>query len=121
MESLNRVIRSSVGLRKLLNAIIILSVVAVPRAQPFSKHPDVSKHQHDRTNTADVTNPEDVRPSLDDVLVQGQRIVHQKRPVPDNRGVRIAVDVGLELPAGRVWVAGADELGLEALELLLVA
>jgi hypothetical protein len=41
--------------------------------------------------------------------------------VPDDRGVRVPVDVGLELPAGRVGVAGANELGLEALELLLVA
>lgn len=38
----------------------------------------------------------------------------------DDGGVCVAVDVGLELPAGRVWVTRADELGLEALELLLV-
>lgn len=36
-------------------------------------------------------------------------------------GVCVAVDVGLELPAGRVWVAGTDELGLEAFKFLLVA
>ena len=39
----------------------------------------------------------------------------------DDGGVCVAVHVCPELPARRVWVAGADELGLEALELLLVA
>jgi hypothetical protein len=41
--------------------------------------------------------------------------------VPDDGAERVAVHVCPELPAGRVWVAGADELGLEALEFLLVA
>ena len=39
----------------------------------------------------------------------------------DDGRVRVALDVGAPLPAGRVGVAGADVLGLEALELLLVA
>lgn len=39
----------------------------------------------------------------------------------DDAGLGVAVDVGLPLPARRVRVAGADVLGLEALELLLRA
>lgn len=39
----------------------------------------------------------------------------------DDGRVRVALDVGAPLPARRVRVAGADILGLEALELLLVA
>lgn len=37
----------------------------------------------------------------------------------DNAGVRVAVDVGFPLPARRVWVTGANVLGLEPLEFLL--
>lgn len=39
----------------------------------------------------------------------------------DDARVCVAVDVGLPLPARRVRVAGADELGLEPLEFLLGA
>jgi hypothetical protein len=39
----------------------------------------------------------------------------------DDVGECVAVDVGLELPACRVRVPGADVFGLEALELLLRA
>lgn len=35
--------------------------------------------------------------------------------------VRVALDVGAPFPAGSVGVTGADVLGLEALEFLLVA
>lgn len=54
-------------------------------------------------------------------LVLGEGAVRQHGRVADDGGVGVAVDVGLPLPAGRVGVSGADELGLEALEFLLVA
>lgn len=54
-------------------------------------------------------------------LVLGERNVGEHGRVADDGGVRVAVDVGLPLPARRVGVAGADELGLEPLELLLRA
>lgn len=41
--------------------------------------------------------------------------------MPDDARFRVAVDVGLPLPAGRVRVARADVLGLQALEFLLGA
>ena len=41
--------------------------------------------------------------------------------MPGDARVCVAVDVGLPLPARRVRVSGADELGLEPLEFLLVA
>lgn len=39
----------------------------------------------------------------------------------DDAGVGVAVDVCLPLPTRRVWVPGADVLGLQPLELLLGA
>ena len=38
-----------------------------------------------------------------------------------NAGVGVTVDVRLPFPTGRIRVASANELGLEALELLLCA
>jgi hypothetical protein len=55
-----------------------------------------------------------------DGLVLGKGVVGQQRGVADDGGKGVAVDVGLPLPAGGVGVAGADELGLEALQFLLV-
>lgn len=37
----------------------------------------------------------------------------------DDTGLGVAVDVGLPLPAGRVWVSRANVFGLETLQLLL--
>ena len=37
----------------------------------------------------------------------------------NDAGVGVAVDVGLPLPTCRVWVTGADVLGLEPFEFLL--
>lgn len=54
-------------------------------------------------------------------LVLGEGHVGEEGRVADDAGLGVAVDVGLPLPARRVRVAGADVLGLEALELLLRA
>lgn len=65
--------------------------------------------------------PDQLGPDLGHGLVLGEGHVREQRRVPDDAGLGVAVDVGLPLPAGRVWVAGADVFGLEPLELLLRA
>jgi hypothetical protein len=72
-------------------------------------------------NMGSRTNPNHSRPNLADGLVLGNSVEGKERPVTDDGAERVAVHICPELPAGRVWVAGADELGLEALEFLLVA
>lgn len=54
-------------------------------------------------------------------LVLREGHVAEQRRVADDAGLGVAVDVGLPLPRGGVWVARADVLGLQALELLLGA
>lgn len=54
-------------------------------------------------------------------LVLGEGVICQHRGVSDDGSVSVPVDVGLPLPARRVGMASADELGLQALEFLLVA
>lgn len=54
-------------------------------------------------------------------LILRQGNVGQQWGVADNVGECVAVDVGLELPARRVGMPGADVFGLEALEFLLRA
>ena len=56
-----------------------------------------------------------------DGLVLRQRHVGEHGRVSDEARERVAVDVGLPLPAGSVGVAGTDVLGLQSLELLLGA
>lgn len=67
------------------------------------------------------TYPNHLRPDLDNGLVFRQRNVRDQRSVAGDRGVGVALDVGAPFPAGGVWVASTDVLGLEALEFLLVA
>lgn len=64
---------------------------------------------------------DELGPHLGHGLVLGERHVGEQRRVPNDAGLGVAVDVGLPLPARRVRVAGANVLGLEALELLLGA
>lgn len=54
-------------------------------------------------------------------LVLSDGDVGEQRAVADDRRVRVALDVGPPLPARSVWVTRAEELGLQALELLLVS
>ncbi|KAJ6444072.1 hypothetical protein O9K51_02466 [Purpureocillium lavendulum] len=61
------------------------------------------------------------RANLGDGLVLGDGDVCEERAVADDGRVRVALDVGPPLPARGVWVAGSEELGLQALELLLVS
>jgi hypothetical protein len=67
------------------------------------------------------TYPNQLSPDLGDRLVGGKRDVRHVGRVADDARVRVAVDVGLPLPARRVRVACSDELGLEPLEFLLGA
>lgn len=71
------------------------------------------------SNSAQPTDPDQLRPHLGDRLVLGERDIGKLGRVAREARVRVAEDVGLPLPTGRVWVAGADVFGLEPLELLL--
>lgn len=65
--------------------------------------------------------PDHLSADFGDGLILREGNVGQQWGVADNVGECVAVDVGLELPAGRVGVPGADVFGLEALEFLLRA
>ena len=65
--------------------------------------------------------PDHLGTNFGDGLILGQGNVRKHGRVADDVGKCVAVDVGLELPARRVGVAGTDVLGLEALEFLLRA
>lgn len=79
-----------------------------PNSQPF------------RARRIVATYPDHLRADLGHGLVLGEGNVRKQRAVADDGRVRVALDVGAPLPAGRVGVAGTNVLGLEALELLLV-
>ena len=63
--------------------------------------------------------PNQLRADFGHGLVLRERDVGDERRVADDARVRVAVDVGLPLPAVGVRVAGADVFGLQPLELLL--
>jgi hypothetical protein len=63
--------------------------------------------------------PDELRAQLRRRLVERQGHVRNLRRVSDDARVRVAEDVGLPLPAGRVGVARTNVLCLEAFELLL--
>jgi len=65
--------------------------------------------------------PDQVGAHLGDGLILCHGEIDEQGLVAHQAGVGVTVDVGLPLPAGRVWMAGADVLGLEPLELLLRA
>jgi len=71
------------------------------------------------TNSRVAAYPDHLSADFGDGLVLSQGNVGQQWRVADNVGECVAVDVGLELPACRVRVPGADVFGLEALEFLL--
>lgn len=67
------------------------------------------------------TYPDQFGSDLGDRLVGGKGDEGGMGRMADDARVGVAVDVGLPLPARRVRVAGADELCLKPLELLLGA
>lgn len=66
-----------------------------------------------------VTHPNQLRADFGDRLVLGKAQICSVRRVPNYARISVAEDVRLPLPARGIGVAGADELGLEPLELLL--
>lgn len=85
-----------------------------------------STHQHSLLRCKQPTRerqayPDHLSADFGDGLILREGNVGQQWGVADNVGECVAVDVGLELPARRVGVPGADVFGLEALEFLLRA
>jgi hypothetical protein len=66
-----------------------------------------------------VTHPNQLGADFGNGLVLGKAQIRRVRWVPNYARIRVAEDVRLPLPARGIGVAGADELGLEPLELLL--